>query len=111
MIRSEIARLLISEVSDPRLQHLVITDVELTKDLRLARIYYEGGTSSDQKEITRGLSRAVAFFRRRLGANLDLRYVPELEFLTDEHNQQLTRILSALEQVQKTEHSPGAENE
>lgn len=101
ILRGEIARLLISEVSDPRLKNIVITEVELTKDLRQAKVFYEGGLSSDGKEITRGLSKAVAFFRRRIGSNLDLKYVPELTFESDQHGSNLNRILSVLEEVQK----------
>jgi ribosome-binding factor A len=101
LLRGEIARLLISEVSDPRLKNLVITEVELTKDLRLARVFYEGGLSSDTKEISRGLSKAVAFFRRRIGSNLDLKYVPELRFESDSHSTNVNRILAVLEEVQK----------
>jgi ribosome-binding factor A len=103
LIRSEIARLLVAEVADPRLQHLVITEVELSKDLRHARVFYEAGQSSDQKEILRGLSRAGAFFRKKIGTNLDLKYVPELSFQADVHSSNLNRVLSALEQVKKAD--------
>ncbi len=113
LIRAEIARLLISEVSDPRLRHLVITEVELTKDLRLARVYYELGEGSDTKEVNRGLHSASAFFRRKLGTNLDLKYVPELVFETDEHSHKLNHLLSVLDKVSRESHpvSPGAEHE
>ncbi len=102
ILRGEIARLLISEVSDPRLKNIVITEVELTKDLRQAKVFYESGLSSDVKEVKRGLSKAVPFFRRRIGSNLDLKYVPELTFESDEHGNNLNRILGVLKQVQET---------
>lgn len=102
MIRAEVARLLISEVSDPRLSHLVITDVEVSKDLRTARVYYESGPSSDQKEIERGLSRAVAFFRRKLGSNLEMRYVPQLVFQVDTHSNRLNQLLTTMDGVRGT---------
>jgi ribosome-binding factor A len=98
MIRGEVARLLLTEISDPRLRHLVVTDVELSSDLRYAKIFYENSPSNDQKEVTRGLVKAVAFFRRKLGSNLDLKYVPELTFEADEHSGRLNRILSVLEE-------------
>ena len=99
LIRSELSRLLISEVSDPRLRHIVITDVELSKDLRHARVYFEAGAVSDPKEVSRGLVRAVSFLRRKLSANLDLKYVPELVFDLDKQASQVSRVLSLLEEV------------
>jgi ribosome-binding factor A len=98
MIRGEVARLLLTEISDPRLRHLVITDVELSKDLRHAKVFYEGSPTMDLKEVTRGLSKAVVFFRRKIGSNLDLKFVPELSFEADEHAGRLNRILSVLEE-------------
>lgn len=99
LIRGELSRLLIAEVSDPRLKHVIITEVSLTKDLRHARVFYEAGETSDKKEIVRGLGRANGFLRKRLGDNLELRYVPELVFETDEHSSNLNRVLAALDKI------------
>lgn len=102
LIRSELARLLLTEVSDPRLQKIAITEVELTGDLRQARVFFDA--QGDLKEVNRGLQKANPFLRRRLGAKLELRYVPELKFQRDEHGSQLAHLYQVMEEVKHAEH-------
>ena len=99
LVRSELARLLIEEISDPRLKDIVITEVELTKDLRQARILFVKGDATSLKEVERGLKRGVAFFRRKIGENLGLRYVPELQFVVDDHGDSLNHLLHLFDDV------------
>lgn len=99
LVREEIARLLVSEVEDPRLKHLVITQVELSRDLRYAKIFYELGDGTDSKEVSKGLGRATGFLRKRMGMNLAMKYVPELNFEADLHSTRLNRVLTVLEEV------------
>ncbi len=99
LVREEIARILVSEAEDPRLQHLVITQVELSRDLRYAKIFYELGEGTDSKEVSKGLSRASGFLRKRMGSNLAMKYVPELHFEADLHSTRLNRVLTVLEEV------------
>lgn len=105
LIRSELARLIVSEVSDPRLQHVVITEVEVSRDLRYAKVFFEGGGLVEPKEINKGLARAVPFFRRKLGSNLDIKHVPEIIFEADKKATNVSRVLSLLDEVQKAEGS------
>jgi ribosome-binding factor A len=94
LIRSEIARLLIAETGDPRLQSLGITEVVLTGDLKQARVFYE--THGNVKEVERGLKRATPFFRKKLGEALNLRYVPALEFELDHQAENLHRLMDIM---------------
>lgn len=98
LIRGELTRTLIEEVSDPALTNLTVMDVELSADLREAKVYFEGSSHTD-KEIENGFRRASPFFRKRLGENLNLRYVPNLTFVRDKHNQQVSRVMSLLDEV------------
>jgi ribosome-binding factor A len=107
LIRSELARLLIEEISDPRLKEVVITEVELSKDLKHARVLFAKG-EANLKEVDRGLHRAIPFFRRKLGDNLQLRFVPELDFQVDTHGDSLNRLLHLFDDVasQRTGNEP-----
>ena len=70
LIRSELARVLIEEVSDPSLREVVITEVELSRDLKNARVYFaplSGRDRTNLKEVDRGLHRALPFLKRKLG--------------------------------------------
>ena len=102
LMREQLARLLLHELNDPRLQDLVVTEVEMTGDLKRAYVYYTRGAltgSASDKEVLEGLKKAAPFIRKRLGSELDLRSVPELQFELDTHGKDLNRILSLLESV------------
>lgn len=102
LIRGEMARLLIEEISDPSLREIIITEIELSKDLKHARVFYSPQAEispKQEKEIDKGLHRAMPFFRRKIADNLDLRYVPELIFQRDQHGESVSRLLHLFEEV------------
>lgn len=84
-LHESIARLLLLELDDPRIQSVQITDVEVTPDLRYATVFYvmldEREPSEDVQE---GLDAALGFIKREIGKRLELKYVPDLEFEYDE---------------------------
>ncbi len=84
LIQSELADLLLRELKDPRLQLVTISHVEMSPDLRHARVYISrvGDTEAQEGAIV-GFERAVGYIRGRLGKRLKLRYVPKLEFVLD----------------------------
>src|SRR5207249_11602556 len=100
-IRMEVAEIIMRKTKDPRVSDVTVTDVELTNDLRLARVYVttlqDGQAEADALE---GLAKASGFIRAELGRRLHLRYTPELIFQKDLSGPQGDRIRSLLEQVQ-----------
>ncbi len=97
-IQSEIANLILRDIADPQVQGISITEVELTGDLQQATVYYHPGLGV-QKEIDKGIARALPFFRRNLARNLSMRQVPELRFAVDTHTEKLNHILGLLDDV------------
>ncbi len=86
LLREEVARMLLSEVKDPRIQGLVtVMSVKVTKDLRHANFFVSvlGGVSGE-KAAMKGLEKAKGFMRRNLGKRLRMRRIPELHFKLDE---------------------------
>ena len=85
VIRNELSMLLLSRVRDPHLQNVVISRVELSDDLRHAKIYYKtilgGGTSA---AIRNALAKAAGFMRSHLAKALNMRFTPELKFWYDD---------------------------
>lgn len=107
LLRAELARLLLEEVSDPSLHEILITDVQITKDLKTARVFFspQGEYSPKQeKETQKGFQRASSFFRRKIGDNLELRHVPALSFERDGHGQTVSRLLNLFEEVENCAH-------
>ena len=100
-IQKELARLLQFEIRDPRVGMVTITDVKVSPDLRLARVYYSllGDDSEQQRQETlKGLMAARGFMRHQLTA-LRLRYLPELQFHYDASGAYAIRIGTLLNQI------------
>jgi ribosome-binding factor A len=100
VIQRELADLLQRRIKDPRLNRVTITGVELTDDLRHARIFYCFiGEAEDQETVAQGLDKARGFIRRELGQRVYLRFLPELDFRYDpsfEYGAKIDRILKEL---------------
>jgi len=76
--------LLLRRSRDPRLEHVAITRVRLTADLRLARVFFTLlDDRADRAEAERGLEHAIPFLRRGVADAVALRYVPDLAFSYD----------------------------
>jgi ribosome-binding factor A len=104
-IQQEISLLFEREVSDPRLANVNVTHVQVSGDLRYAKIFI--APISDDEDATRAmmdaLDRASGFFRRRIATSLDLRFAPEFRFLVDHSIEKGERFLRVLEEIKKDE--------
>ena len=100
------------DVHDPGIGFITLTRVQVTTDLQLARVFYT--TLGDQKartETSRALQRATGFFRRQVGARLQLRRVPELEFRFDESIANQDRIEQILRDIHQEDAQRASEDE
>ncbi|MEW5806758.1 MAG: 30S ribosome-binding factor RbfA [Acidobacteriota bacterium] len=86
LFRKEISDIILKEVKDPGVGFITVTGVDVSRDLKHARVYI----SSIEKDaemrgkILAALERASGFIRHRMYKNLRLKYSPELRFLIDE---------------------------
>jgi ribosome-binding factor A len=95
-----ISDLLVREVSDPRIGAVALTRVEVTRDLRQARVYFTLlDEARDKAEATAGFKSATSFIRKRVARRLSLRVVPALEFIFDETHERARRIGDLLERI------------
>ena len=84
LVQSELARLLIRDVKDPRLRLVTVTAVKMTPDLRVARVYVRTlEQGADHGDLIRALQRAAPVLRGEIGRALGLRVTPELRFEWD----------------------------
>ena len=82
-IRSEVSLILRDKVKDPRLSGLTILEVELSKDINKAFIYFSSSNSFSivsLEEVLVGLDKARGFIRSLLGKRLKIKRVPEIIF-------------------------------
>lgn len=101
-IRDELSELF-RAVKDPRVQNTMvsITRVETTGDLRYAKVYVSVLEKSREKEVIKGLKSAGGYLRRQIGANMGLRYTPELVFEADDSIEHGAHILEVLKSIEK----------
>jgi ribosome-binding factor A len=98
-IREEVARIVASDLKDPRLGFVTITRVEVTHDLGLARVLV--GVLGDETERERtmtALQRATGFVRREIGRRMRIRVVPEIEFRYDKGIEATDRVARLLQE-------------
>ena len=100
-IREEVATFLADGAKDPRIVGLVtVTGVDVTQDLRHAKIFVSVLGSDVEKQSTlEGLQSAAGHLRSRLGRALRLRFAPELAFHSDASVARAARIETLLEQI------------
>ncbi|HEY0971015.1 MAG TPA: 30S ribosome-binding factor RbfA [Gemmatimonadales bacterium] len=97
-IREEVATFLNEDVKDPRVRGLVtVTGVEVTRDLRHARVYVSVMGSDEERAATyEGLDSVASHLRSRIGRALRLRLAPEIAFREDQTVAHAARIESLL---------------
>lgn len=84
-IHTEIAKLVQFEVKDPRVKMVTITEVQISRDLEHAKIYFTVHNEQDHAEKTlEGLQKAAGFLRSRLAKEMQLRFAPHLHFFYDQ---------------------------
>ena|SRR3989338_4414548 len=99
-IRMEIAEILMTKVKDPRIGFVTVTAVEVSDDLRNARVFVSV-LGSDVGRTFEGLDAARPFIRSELGRRLKLRFVPELSFREDrtaEEAEKLTKLMDEMKE-------------
>lgn len=83
-IREEVSQIVLGELKDPRIGTVVVTDVEVSSDLRHAKVFVNVlGDDSEVHDSLAALRSAAGFVRWQLGQSLRLRYTPQLHFALD----------------------------
>ena len=97
-IRVVVATSLLMETKDPRVQGVTITKVEVTADMRQAKVYFTvlGGESKERNAL-RGLQSAAGFLQSKVARRIDTRYTPTLLFAVDQGVKNLMAVTKILE--------------
>jgi ribosome-binding factor A len=111
-IKEELSQILQREVRDPRIGFVSVTDVEVSVDLRHARVFVSVLGDAEAKAATMdGLHSAVGYIRRALGSRLQMRHTPEISFRLDESIERGARVNKLLGEVAKESHADPAGND
>jgi ribosome-binding factor A len=113
-VRQELARLVSRDLADPRLTELVVTNVVMSGDLRLAKVLWRLATvaSGAEHEARRAdaktaLERSSGRLKKAVTARLKLRYAPELRFVYDAGQDARDRIELLLHEVREDDKKRG----
>mgnify|MGYP002624440478 FL=1 len=96
-IREVVSMAILTDLKDPRVRDVTVTFVEVTPDLRQAKVHVSiMGDETKQNLSLRGLKAAAGFLQAKINNRIELRYVPRLEFKLDKgvkHSLEVDRIL------------------
>ena len=85
LIQQVLSEILNKDIGDPRLKMATITAVEVSRDLRLARIYFTTPGGKQKKDAAiEGFNSARGFIKKALAQEIDLKYMPDIKFSYDE---------------------------
>ncbi|MGO0122986.1 30S ribosome-binding factor RbfA [Desulfothermobacter acidiphilus] len=103
-IKEIVADVLQHDFKDPRLGFVTVTRVEVSSDLRHAKIFLSvHGSPAEEKASFEVLERAKGYIRSALGKRLRLRYVPEIVLKPDPSIEYGIRVAKILEEIRKEE--------
>ncbi len=88
------------DLNDPALVGVALTSIDLSHDLSIAKIYFSSIELTDEvQESLKGLQRASSYLRRKLGASIKVRHVPELRFFHDDSISKGIEISNLIDQA------------
>lgn len=97
-IREVVAMAILVELKDPRIRDVTVTFVEVSPDLRQAKVHVSVmGDETQQRLSLLGLQNSAGFLQRKVGDRLDTRYTPRITFVLDKgikNAQAVARILN-----------------
>jgi ribosome-binding factor A len=101
VIRNELAVLMINKVRDPKLAEVNISRVEVTDDLKIARIFFTLLSGNKRaKAVEKSLLKARGFMRSHLAKTLNLKYTPELQFRYDDTADKVAHVESLFQEIE-----------
>ena len=99
-VKKELCDLLRKEIRDPRLDSVTIIGVDLSDDLRSARVFFSTPEGKKARiDAVAGFKSASGYLKRRLSSRLELKYVPELRFIYDESLDRATHLNEILKTI------------
>lgn len=105
LLQRELGQLISEELRDPRIAFATVTAVEVTSDLRSARVFVSVlGDEEASRGTLAALEGAKHHLRRELGERIDLRFVPDLTFVEDRSAARATRISKLLREARGDGH-------
>ncbi len=110
-IREVVSTSIVTELRDPRVQHVTVLGVEVMPDMREAKVYVSVmGSPAQQQTAVRGLQNSAGFLQQRVADRIDTKYTPRLTFMLDEGVKKSIAVAQILEQIAAERKAKSEEN-
>jgi ribosome-binding factor A len=115
-IREVVSMAILTELRDPRVKNVTVLGVEVSPDLREAKVAVSIlGSDTQQRTTLKGLQNASGFLQTKIAERIDTRYTPRLTFVMDEGVKKSIAVQQILEQIAREREAepsqPDAESE
>jgi len=102
----EVSLVIHDQLKDPRLGFVTITGVELSQDLRYAKVFFSVfGQDKDYKRTHEALDSALGYIRRAVAERINLKFAPEITFKEDRSSEYSIRIQEILQEIKQEDES------
>ena len=112
-VREVVAMAILTDLRDPRIQDVTVTFVEVSRDLRFAKVHVSVmGDETKQNLSLRGLQNSAGFLQQKIANRVDLRYTPTIRFVLDQGIKNafaVTRILDEVLPAEKNKQTTATE--
>lgn len=98
-LEKEISYILANEVKDKNINFVTVTACKVTNDLSFCKCYFTVLDDSKRDETLKALKNAAGFIRRELMDRVDIRHIPEIEFIYDESIAYGKKIENIIERI------------
>ncbi len=96
-----LSNILYTECDDDFLKTVTLTDIEVAKDLSLAKIYFTTIMDITHQEAEKEINEASSFLRGKLASRIEIRNIPELKFIYDETIEYANKIENIIKEIKK----------
>jgi ribosome-binding factor A len=110
-LQQEVSKIIHDDLKDPRVGFVTVTKVEITPDLRSAKIYISVmGSEKNKRDSLIGLKQAAGYIRKLIGERINLRYTPEIRFSIDKTSEYVQHIDEIIDKIHKENDEKTEEN-
>ncbi len=104
LMKQELSKIILQDLKDPRIGFVTVTKVDVSSDLRNARVYVSlMGSEQQIRDCWRGLLSSLGYLRREIGQRVRLRYTPALSLALDKSLDNSVHIQELLQQISREE--------
>ncbi len=104
LMKQELSKIILQDLKDPRIGFVTVTQVDMSSDLRNARVYVSlMGSDQQMADCWQGLKSSLGYLRREIGRRVRLRYTPELSLALDKSLDNSVHIQTLLQQISREE--------